>query len=122
MNSLDMHVMPREIQLKNKSYQVIFDMNAFSHAEQAYAVEYGRMVNCGVIITEMMDGAISALTALAYGALRSGGAKFSYAQFVQEIFTYDQFNQVYDVVSAALLEAMGVDATAESKSEETEKN
>lgn len=122
MNSLEMHVLPREIKLKNKSYALVFDMNAFSHAEQAYATEYGRIVNCGVIISEMMDGAISALMALSYGALRSGGAKVSYAKFVQEVMTYDQFDEVYEAVTKALFDAMGIDPDSKPQNSGTEKN
>ena len=122
MNSLEMHVLPREIKIKDKHYALMFDMNAFSHAEQVYAVEYGRMINCGAIITEMMDGAISALMALAYGALRSGGAKMTYAQFVQDVMTYEQFDPVYEAVTAALFDAMGVNGAEKSKEEAAEKN
>lgn len=122
MNSLDMHVLPRQIKIKDEHYALIFDMNAFSHAEQVYYAEYGRTVNCGVIISEMMDGALSALTALGYGALRSGGARISYAQFAQEIMSYDQFDLVFDAVSDALCDAMGIHDKAESNKKEPEKN
>jgi len=116
--SMNMRATPHEAELGGKRYQLLFDMAAFACAEQVYYMEYGRKCNCGEIIIDMLDGLTSALMALTYGALRSGGAGMSYRQFAQEIMTYTQYDALFDVAEKALIQAMGVEDTKEQAQED----
>lgn len=108
-SSIQMRSVPHVVEFKGKKHTLLFDMAAFAMAEQTYYLEYGRTCNCGEIIVEMLDGMTSALLALTYGALRSGGGKMTYNAFVNEVFTYDQYDLLMDVVEKAIVQAMGVE-------------
>lgn len=116
-SSIQMRAVPHAVELKGKKYTLLFDMAAFAMAEQTYYLEYGRKCNCGEIIVEMLDGMTSALLALTYGALRSGGEKISYNAFVNEVFTYGQYDMLMDVVEKALYQAMGAEDAPETDGE-----
>lgn len=120
-SSIHMQATPHEVTLGKKTYPLLFDMAAFAAAEQVYCTEYQRTVNCGQIITEMLEGLTSALMALAYGALRSGGLQTTYRDFAQKVMVYGQYDALCDTVERALIQAMGVDQ-AQGSADGDEKN
>lgn len=107
-NSLNMRAIPHEVELGGKQYTILFDMRAYAEAEQVYYLQYGRRCNCGEIILDMLNGLTSALMALTYGALKSGGAKMDYKTFAQDILTREDASNLFDVVERAMIDSMGL--------------
>ena len=122
-NSLSMHVPDRILKIGDKTYRLSFDMLALSHAEQVYLQAYGVHSNCGHIVAELSHGSATALMAMTYGAMRSAGEKMTWEQFAREIFTFEHFDAVYEVVSDALCEMLGLNDQQDKKgAEDTAKN
>ena len=123
-NSLDMRVNQRVLELNGKAYKLDFDMQAFSYAEQVYKAQFDRDVNVAEIIRDLFDVKISAVMAFCYGAMRSGGAAITWQEFSKHIFTYSNFDTVFDVVAGAIEELFasdGEDAEA-GRPEDAKKN
>lgn len=123
-NSLDMRVNERVLELNEKAYKLDFDMQAFSYAEQVYREQFDRDVNVAVIIRELFDVKMSAVMAFCYGAMRSGGEAVTWQDFSKHIFTYSNFDTVFDVVAGAIEELFasdGEDAEGEGP-EDAKKN
>lgn len=106
MNSLELKTNSRYIKIGGKTYQMDFDMEALSRAEQTYLLQYGRDVNVRDIIRELIQVKNSAVMVMAYSALTSAGNKLTWKEFSKEIFTYDNFDTVFDEVISAVSEMM----------------
>ena len=115
MNSLTMKTNARIIKIDGRSYRMDFDMEALSQAEQVYFTHYGRNVNISEIIKELTEVKMSAVMALAYGALISAGNNIEWRTFSKEIFNFTNFENVFDVVEEAV-RAMFENPTADSGS------
>lgn len=117
-NSLGMQAIPHEVELGDKKYTILFDMRAYAETEQVYYLQYGRRCNCGEIILDMLNGMTSALLALTYGALRSGGAKMQYTTFAQDIVKRKDSGSLFEVVERALIDSMGLEDAADATGDE----
>lgn len=102
MNSLELKTNARVIKINGRSYRMDFDMEALSQAEQVYFTHYGRNVNISEIIKELSEVKMSAVMALAYGALISAGNTIEWRTFSKEIFNFTNFDKVFDVVEEAV--------------------
>lgn len=102
MNSLELKTNARHININGTTYRMDFDMEALSQAEQVYCSQYGRDVNISNIIAELAQVKMSALMALAYGALVSAGNKIEWSEFSKKIFTFANFDHVFEVVEEAV--------------------
>lgn len=102
MNSLNIKTNARMIKIDGKAYRMDFDMEALSQAEQVYFSHYGRNVNISEIIRELEEVKMSAVMALAYGALISAGNVIEWRTFSKEIFSFANFDTVFDEVSEAM--------------------
>lgn len=106
-NSLDIKTNNRMITIGGKTYRMDFDMQALSQAEQVYQSQFGRSVNVSEIIAELAQVKMSAVMALAYGALVSAGNVIAWKTFAKDIFTFEHFDEVFAVVEEALMDMFG---------------
>lgn len=97
-----------------------FDHMMMAAAEQAYEGIGGVVVSANAIISRAVAGQVSAIMALAYGALKSAGEKISWNMFVNELFPKQKNDWWTDTVSKGLLAMFG-EADTESV-DEPEKN
>ncbi len=95
-NSLELRTNSAVVEIGGKAYQLDFDPQALSFAEQVYEEEYGSDVNAAVIIQEVFAAKMRAVSAIIYGALRSAGNKILWNVFTKTIFTYDHFEALLD--------------------------
>lgn len=102
MNSLDLKTNQRIITINGSTYRMDFDLQALSQAEQVYFSQYGRNVNISEIVADLAQVKMSAVMALAYGALVSAGNTITWNTFSKQIFTFDHFDEVFNVVEDAL--------------------
>lgn len=93
----------RVLKLNGRTYKLDFDMQALAFAEEVYLRQYGRGLNVAEIIEELTQAKLTAVMAFAYGALRSAGESVTWEHFTKEIFTYDHFDSVFELVSDAIL-------------------
>ena len=91
------------VRLGDKTWQMDFDMGALAMAEQVYRQRFGQTQTVYEIVEQIFEVQTSAIMALAYGALVSGGAKISWEQFAKEIFTFEH----YDAIAGAVADGMG---------------
>ena len=95
-NSLELRTNSAVVEIGGTAYQLDFDPQALSFAEQVYEDEYDKDVNAAVIIQEVFSAKMSAVSAIIYGALRSAGNKILWKAFTKTIFTYDHFDTLLD--------------------------
>ncbi|NLI22285.1 MAG: hypothetical protein GX418_12175 [Clostridiales bacterium] len=125
-NSLDIRVNQRVLKLKDKTYLLDFDMQALSLAENVYKTQFGSDINVSEIVLELFKVKMTALMAFTYGAIRSAGTKMTWDEFSKTVFTYDNFNDVFAVVSEAITELFSMGDDDDDKetppAEDDEKN
>ncbi len=101
-------------------------MQALSLAENVYKTQFGSDINVSEIVLELFKVKMTALMAFTYGAIRSAGTKMTWDEFSKTVFTYDNFDDVFAVVSDAITElfSMGDDEDDEitPPAENDEKN
>ncbi len=105
--ALDLRPVERVVRIGKEDYRLDFDHLAISHAEQIYATQFDREPNGGIILTELLAGAMSALMAMVYGAIRSGGRAMSWETFSKSIWGMDEYDPMFDVASDAVIEMFG---------------
>ena len=105
----------RLMEIDGVTYKMDFDLQALSYAEQVYLDKYGRGINVSEIITELIQVKLTAVTAFSYGALRSAGEAVTWEKYTKEIFTFDRFDYVFNIVSEAII---GMFAPANNTDEE----
>ncbi len=96
-----------------------FDHMMLAAAEQAYEGIGGVVLGANGIISRAVAGQMSAIMALAYGALKSAGEKISWHLFVKEIFPKMDEDWWTETVSDGLLAMLGSD---NGENNESEKN
>lgn len=119
MNSLAMHTNSQIVTIKGKEYRMDFDPQALSIAEQIYLTRFEREVNVGVIIAELFSAKLAAVMAFAYGAMRSAGEKISWEQFSKELFTFGDYDPVFDATLSGI-EALMPDVDDKNETGETD--
>lgn len=100
--SMDLHAESHIVTLDAKAFRMDFDNLALAYAEQVYREQYGRPINAAVIIDELFEASLSAVMAVSYGAMRSGGEKIDWQSFAKKIFTYTNYPEIFNVVSKAV--------------------
>lgn len=83
-----------------------FDLGALAQAEGVYEDRYGRVVGIDIIIGELVQGRARALMALTYGAMLSAGEKLTWEQFSKSVYTFENYANLSNVVSDAVLAMM----------------
>ena len=119
--SADLRAMGEVITLGGKAYQMDFDNLALAYAEQIYREQYGRPVNAAAIIDELFEAGLSAVMAVSYGAMRSGGAVIDWKEFSKNLFTYENYPVMFSAVTRAVT-AMFTPASEAAASGADEKN
>lgn len=95
------------LDLNGKTYQMDFDLGALAGAERVYKQRFGQPCDTYQIISEIFEVQTSAIMALAYGAMISGGEKLSWENFSKNIFTFENFDAIANAVADAVGEMFG---------------
>lgn len=90
-----------------KNYRMDFDMGALANAEGVYEEHFGKPVGIDTIISELVQGRTRALMAITYGAMISAGENLTWRQFGKSIYTFENYHQLSETVTDALLAMMG---------------
>ena len=117
ISALDLCPVEKVVRIGKEDYALQFNHRMLREAELVYIKEYERVVNAGIILGELLAGTLTALMAVAYGAIRAGGRRISWDTFDNEIFGVDAFDPLFDAVSDAIVEMFGTsrdDAAAEA--------
>lgn len=104
-----------------KSRNLDFDHMMLASAEQAYEGIGGLAVSANGIISRAVAGQVSAIMALAYGALKSAGEKISWQLFAKEIFPKMDEDWWTETVSDGLLAMFGT-TEGNAETDKSEKN
>lgn len=121
-NSMNVHANSRVLQIGEKTYKMDFDMQALSLAEQIYTSEFNRDVNVAQIVTDLFEVKMTACMAFAYSALISAGEVITWREFSKKIFTFENFENVFGVVSDAIKALFRVTGAKEDTPEGDAKN
>jgi len=105
-SSLDICPASRIVKIGDKTFKLDCDMLMLSHAEQVYAMRYGRDMNATMILGELINGKTAALMAIAYAALLSGGTVITWEHFAKDIFNSKDYDPLFDALSGAVIDMM----------------
>ena len=103
------------VDIGGKPRNLDFDHMMMAAAEQTYESVGGIVLGANGIISRAVAGQVSAIMALAYGALKSAGEKISWQLFAKEIFPKMDEDWWTDTVSDGLLAMFGSPEKSESE-------
>lgn len=98
---------PKIVMLNGKEYGLNFDCMCLAYAEDVYGQVYGREVNVGRVIVDLLNGKLQAVMAFTYGALKCAKPELSWETFSKNIFTFENYNQLQPIVEKAIMYIMG---------------
>lgn len=100
-----------------KSYRMTFDMATLANAEGIYESRFGKTVGVDVIIGEMVSGMARSVMAFAYAALMSAGEKLTWEQFGKNVYTFENYQSLTDMITEGLAAMMrtGEETEGDSK-------
>ena len=78
-----------QMEFDGQMHDLAFDLNAFRIAEDVYELHYNRNLNFLHIVQHLINGKLSAIMAVLYGALCSGGLNIEWEEFSRKFRLID---------------------------------
>ncbi len=95
------------VQLQDgKAYKMDFDMGALANAECIYEQRFGKSASVNEIIGDLVQAKAHAMMAFVYGAMLSAGEKITWEQFCKSVYTFDNYRNLTETVSEAMVQMM----------------
>ena len=105
MRGRDMSAPVEYITLNDTRYQTVYDNQTARLAEDVYEQQYGKDVGYGEILQGIARGKYSAIMALFYAAIVSGGAQLTWEDFDAQ-FKLDSIEGVREVIARAIQKSL----------------
>ena len=101
----DMSAPVEFITLNGTQYKTVYNNQTARIAEDVYEQQYGKDVGYGEILKGIAKGKYSAIMALFYAAIISGGAQLSWEDFDAQ-FKLDSIEGVREVIARAIQKSL----------------